>query len=469
MNVFENFENLYANNPAIISEDNEIITYRNLKEISDSLINKLPKRSLVVSLNKNSLGSLCGYFSFMKNRIVPIMLDSKIDIELLQKLIDNYKPQYLWLPSEDISKFSYEKIVYSIYDYSLLKFNDQDKLDLNEELALLLTTSGSTGSPKLVKISYDNIKSNALSIIEYLSIDSKERSITTLPMSYSFGLSIINSHFYSGATILLTNRTMFEKEFWEFLKLKKPTSLSGVPYIYEMLKKLRFTKMDLPFLTTLTQAGGKMNLDLNKEFAEFCHNNNKRLFIMYGQTEATARMSFLNPEKSLTKLGSIGLAIPGGKFTLIDREEQEIEGNNIVGELVYEGKNVSLGYAQCAEDLSKSDKNKGKLLTGDIAKRDQEGYYYVVGRKKRFVKLFGNRINLDETELLLKNIISECACVGNDDQVYIYIIDESRTKEVHNFISKKMSIHPSAFSIRIIESIPKNSSGKTLYSNLRLQ
>lgn len=469
MNLFENLTNLHAENLAIISDNNESISYAKLDEVSDYLKDKLPQRSLIFSLNKNSLGSFCGYFSFFKNKVVPLMLEAKIDFELLENLISLYKPAYLWLPSEDILRFPEGKVVCSVFDYSLLKLENQSTFKLNEDLALLLTTSGSTGSPKLVMLTYENIKSNALSIIEYLSIDNKERPITTLPMSYSFGLSIINSHLYSGATILLTNRSLFEKDFWAFLKAQKATSLSGVPYTFEMLKKLRFTKMDLPYLNTLTQAGGKMNIGLNKEFAEFCHSNDKRLFVMYGQTEATARMSYLPHEKSLSKLGSMGIAIPGGQFSLINENGQTITESNVVGELVYKGRNVSLGYAECGEELSKFDENKGVLITGDMAKRDDDSFYYIVGRKKRFVKIFGNRINLDETERLLKNTVSDCACVGNDDQMFIYINDESRSEEVRKFISTKTGIHHSAFSIRIIDKIPKNSSGKTIYSGLILK
>jgi len=333
---------------------------------------------------------------------------------------------------------------------------------------LLLTTSGSTGSPKLVRISYKNIEANAASIAEYLAIDENERAITTLPMSYSFGLSIINSHLLKGATILLTSKTLMEKEFWAFLKREKATSMSGVPYTYEILKKLRFFRMDLPSLTTLTQAGGKLNNELNKEFSEFCQQSGKRFFVMYGQTEATARMSYLPPKYSLTKLGSMGIPIPGGEFSLIDETGSAILGSDIVGELVYKGKNVSMGYAECGSDLRKEDENQGVLITGDLAKRDSDNFHYIVGRKKRFIKIFGNRVNLDETERLLKSIISDCACTGVDDHMLIYITDNSRNDEIRNFISSKTGIHHSAFSVRHIDSIPKNNSGKTIYSSLAL-
>jgi long-chain acyl-CoA synthetase len=313
------------------------------------------------------------------------------------------------------------------------------------------------------------MEANATSIAEYLSINEDERPVTTLPMSYSFGLSIINSHLLKGATILLTSKTLMEKDFWSFMKTLNATSISGVPYTYEILKKLRFFRMDIPSLKTMTQAGGKLNNDLNKEFSEYSIQTGRRFFVMYGQTEATARMSYLPHQYSLSKIGSMGIAIPGGEFSIIDDKGANLDGPEVIGELVYKGKNVSLGYAECGDDLKKEDENKGVLYTGDIAKRDSDNFYYIVGRKKRFIKIFGNRVNLDETERLLKNIIPDCACAGEDDHMIIYITDKTRLEEVRNYISTKTGINHIAFTVKHIAEIPKNSSGKTIYSKLEIK
>lgn len=456
------------NNVAVVNEEGTNILYREILEYSNDLYKHIDDRCLVFCLSQNSLGSFVGYISFISNKVVPVMLDATMDIELLEKLIINYKPKYIWLPNSQIDTLEGWEVAFSSLDYSLIKNGTNDYYDLHVDLALLLTTSGSTGSPKLVRLSYENIESNAKSIAEYLSIDENERPITTLPMNYSFGLSIINSHLIMGAKILLTSKSLMEKEFWEFLKAQKATSMSGVPYTYEMLKKLRFFRLDLPSLTTLTQAGGKMNNELNKEFSEYCQQSGKRLFVMYGQTEATARMSYLPPNYSLSKLGSMGIAIPGGEFSLINESGAIIDGSEIVGELVYKGRNVSMGYAECGEDLCKEDENRGILVTGDMAKRDADGFYYIVGRKKRFIKIHGNRVNLDETERLLKSLISDSACTGSDDHMIIYISDKNKINEVRSFISSKTGIHHSAFTIRYIDAIPKNSSGKTIYSSLTI-
>ena len=162
----------------------------------------------------------------------------------------------------------------------------------------------------------------------------------------------------------------------------------------------------------------------------------------------------------------MGIAIPDGEFSLIDDLGNVIEYHDIIGELVYKGKNVSLGYAECGNDLIKDDENHGILITGDMAKRDNDNFYYIVGRKKRFIKIFGNRVNLDETERMLKNIVSDCACTGKDDHLIIYITEKERINEVSEYISSKTKINHTAFSVKHIAEIPKNSSGKVQYIEL---
>lgn len=455
----------FKKNTVVVTEDGEKFSYAQLLDFCNGLVKHISKRCLVFNLCSNEIGSLVGYVGFINNHIVPLMLDSNLDRELLQNFLLLYKPDYLWLPSGMVDEFTDFEEVYSILNYSLLKTTYSNEFELNDELALLLTTSGSTGSPKLVRQSYKNIEANTKSIVEYLSLDKTERPITTLPMNYTYGLSIINSHLYVGASIILTQSTLMQKEFWQQFKNYGATSFGGVPYTYEMLDKLRFFRMDLPSLRTMTQAGGKLSPELHKKFAEYAKENNKKFIVMYGQTEATARMSYLPPHKSIEKYGSMGIAIPGGKFSLVDIDGNEISTPETVGELVYEGENVTLGYAQCGEDLCKGDERNKKLFTGDMAKFDIDGYYYVVGRKKRFLKIFGNRVNLDETERLLKTGFPtlNCACTGVDDSMYVFITDESKTNEVLKFITKKTGLNYMAFKLKYIDKIPQNESGKTLY------
>ncbi len=457
----------YHKKVAIIDENMDIYSYLNIQQFVQDFSEYIEKSNLAFCLCSNSIESLMGYLAFMDKRAVPLMIDESIDQSLLHSLIRLYKPRYIWGNSKIIESLLLDEAhkLTNYKSYDLIELNTH-AVKLDSSLRFLLTTSGSTGSPKLVKLTQENVLSNAESIAEYLNINENERAITLLPMHYSFGLSIIHSHLLKGATILLTSKSIMSKELWQFIKDQKATSISGVPYTFEILKKLRFMRMDLPHLKTITQAGGKLNLDLNREFATWAMLNNKYFYVMYGQTEATARMSYLPPEYSLTKLGSMGIAIPRGKFSLVDDQRNLITENNTVGELVYEGPNVSLGYAENLNDLAKEDENKGILYTGDLAKRDEDGFYYIVGRKKRFIKIYGNRVNLDETERLLKNKVQECACTGKDDKLIIYITDVSLLEEIKKYISSLTKINHTAIETRYIESIPKNSSGKTIYAQL---
>jgi acyl-CoA synthetase (AMP-forming)/AMP-acid ligase II len=449
--------NLGFSGAAVVTDDGRSVSYAELKHLADEWAAKVPQRSLVFLLVGNNLDSLVAYVACLNHGIVPLMLDAHIDGQLLRRFIEVYRPDFIWRPSA--SGYALEKGQ---------RTEDEGQRRLYDELALLLTTSGSTGSPKLVRQSYANIKANTASIVEYLKLDATERPITTLPMNYTYGLSIINSHLAAGATILLTDKSLMQREVWDFFAAQGATSFGGVPYTYEMLDKLMFFRRKLPSLRTMTQAGGKILPALHRKFAEYAQREGKNFVVMYGQCEATARMSYLPPERALDKVGSMGVAIPGGRFSLIDVDGEEIVEPEVTGELVYEGANVTLGYAECAKDLSRGDERGGRLVTGDMAKRDAEGFYYVVGRKKRFLKIFGNRVNLDETERLIKDRFPDmdCACGGVDDKMKIFVTGGGREREIQDFVAEKTHLNFTAFDVVPINSIPKNASGKTLYSEL---
>lgn len=458
----------FKNNIAAIDEFGTTISYGELQAECKHIADAAGRRCLVFALCENTIGSVIGYVAFVNSQVVPVLLNAHLERELLENLLETYCPSYLWVPEGQAAAYDGTKAVYSAYGYVLLKTSYDKDYALYKELCLLLTTSGSTGSPKFVRQSYANVKANAESIVQYLELDETERPITTLPMNYTYGLSIMNSHLLVGATLLLTDKAIMQKEFWAFLKEHEATSFGGVPYTYEMLERLRFFRMQLPSLRYVTQAGGKLTPELHKKFAQHAKETNMRFLVMYGQCEATARMGYLPAEKSLEKYGSMGIAIPGGTFHLIDVNGNRITEPHVTGELVYEGANVTLGYADCGEDLIKGDERNGILHTGDMAQFDEEGYYYIVGRKKRFLKIYGNRVNLDEVDRLIKakfdNI--DCACAGVDDHLYLFVTEEEQAKPVKDFVVSKTGINQAAFQTIVIEEIPKNDAGKTLYKEL---
>lgn len=452
---------------AVVDETGRTLTYRQLRALSGDLTVPVGGRCLCFCLCANTVGSLCGYLGMMERGAVPLLLDGSIRRELLDGLLDTYHPAFLWLPADRAGEFPGFEEAARREGYVLLR-TGLPPYPLHGDLALLLTTSGSTGSPKLVRQSRRNIESNARSIAEYLGLDATERPITTLPMSYTYGLSILHSHLLAGATLLLTAKGLPQREFWEFFAAQKATSFGGVPYTYEMLRRLRFTQMDLPSLRSMTQAGGKLPVGLHRLFGEWAASKGVRFFIMYGQAEATARMGYLPPALCLEKCGGMGVAIPGGTFGLRDADGGEITQAETVGELVYWGDNVTLGYAEQGADLALGDERRGRLDTGDMARRDADGCYYIVGRKKRFVKLFGNRVNLDECEQLLKRRFDgiDCACAGRDDRMEIFLENAALAGEARRFLAETTGLHFSAFAVRIIGEIPKNEAGKTLYTAL---
>ena len=452
---------------ALIDEFNNKVTYDVLNSEAGVLAEIIGHRCLVFSLCRNEIGSVLGYTAFINNGIVPVMVNSHLEEMLLQNLLEKYSPEYLWIPKNQIEEFPGMKIKHEAYSYVLLKTGYEKIFPLYDELGLLITTSGSTGSPKLVRQSYTNVLSNAQSIAEYLKLDDSERPITTLPMNYVYGLSIINSHFLVGATLLLTDKGLMQKEFWSFFKEHEATSFGGVPYTYEMLDRLRFSRMKLPSLRTMTQAGGKITPELHEKFAAYAAEQGKNFVVMYGASEATARMGYLPADKAVEKRGSMGIPIPGGKFFLIGDDGHNITEPYTTGELVYEGKNVTLGYAEKGEDLVKGDERHGRLETGDMAQFDNDGFYYIVGRKKRFLKIYGNRVNLDEIDRLIKGEYEiEVASSGVDDHMYIFVTDDCIADPVRDFVIAKTKLNPAAFKVIVIDEIPKNDSGKTLYKEL---
>ena len=458
----------YAAGVAVMDDQGYVLTYEDLAAASERFAEAVGDRCLLFILCDNVLGSLVGYVGALNGRIVPVMLRHDLPEARLQELIDAYHPAFIWQSQDRGRSVQMPEPVFSDWGYELLPVPYGRETLLHPDLALLLTTSGSTGSPKFVRQTYTNIRVNTESIVEYLHLDEKERAITSLPMQYTYGLSIIHTHLAVGATLLLTRYSLMQKEFWQFCREQKATSLAGVPYTYEMLKRLRFTRMDLPALQTLTQAGGKLLPKLHEEFSRWARDTGRRFVVMYGACEATARMGYLSPERSLDKVGCMGIAIPGGRFELLGVDGSPIQETDTVGELVYYGENVTWGYAECAADLQKGDERHGRYLTGDMAKRDDEGFYTIVGRGKRFLKVFGNRVNLDDAERLLKARFqtTDVACGGVDDRLYIFGTDEDKLSEYKAYLAKETGLHSSAFRTVMLEEIPHNDSGKTLYQKL---
>lgn len=444
---------------AVIDDSGRSITYGDICDFSIEFAKYLPQRALIFILSENRIGSLLGYTSALSNRIVPLILSAKTEEGLLNNLRDMYKPEYMWVPDEMVEKLGYEK-VFSAWDYTLVK-TGFPTVPLYEDLSLLLPTSGSTGSPKLVRHSYRNIEANADNVRRLFELTESEKAMAILPMHYTMGLSVIASHLLAGATLLLSGRSLLDKGFWSMLK--EATSFTGVPYSYDILTKMRFTRMDLPNLKTITQGGGKLTPEMWQTLAQYAHDKGKKFIATYGQSECTARMAYLPAEMALSKTCSIGFAEPGGQLSIVDAEGNETFEGEAVGEMVYRGENVTLGYATCQDDLLKGDENHGVMYTGDLARRDEDGCYYIVGRLKRFLKIFGLRIGLDEVEQLIKaQYETDCYCKGNDEKLVVLVTNASIVEELPSFIEEKTHLFHQNIEVCLVNSILRNEAGKVI-------
>lgn len=442
---------------AAVDDSGQSVTYGDLCDFSQEFAKQLPSRSLIFILSENRIGSLLGYVGALSNRIVPLILSSATEEGLYNNLYEKYQPEYLWMPQ---SRAEGKDVVFSAWDYCLVKTGNP-KAELYDELSLLLPTSGSTGSPKLVRHSYRNIEANADNVRSLFKLDGSEKAMAILPMHYTMGLSVIASHLLAGSTLLLSARSLLDKGFWA--TLKEATSFTGVPYSYEILTKMRFTRMDLPNLKVITQGGGKLTEAMWNTLAQYAADKGKQFIATYGQSECTARMAYLPAELALEKVCSIGMAEPGGQLSIIDDNGNESFEGEAQGEMVYRGENVTLGYATCREDLIKGDENHGVMHTGDLARRDADGCYYIVGRLKRFLKIFGLRIGLDEVEQMIKaEYKTDCYCKGNDEKLIVLLTNPQLQEDIPLFIEEKTHLFHKNIEVQLVKEILRNEAGKVI-------
>lgn len=448
---------------AAIDDNGGQLTYGEIVGLRNSLREIIAPRELVFCFCENKVGVLAGFLALYDCEDVCLLINAVIDKGLLSALCDTYNPSYLWM--SDSQNDNYD-VVYAYKNYVLVKTGNIAP-QMHPDLSLLMTTSGTTGSPKLVRHKYGNIESNAKNVAKVFSWSTEERGIVDLPMQYTMGLNVICSHLYVGATVLLISANLMSPLFWKFIKDHKGTNITGVPFSYEVLNRLRFTRMDLPYLTTMAEGGGKMSDTLFKIFANYADESGKRFIATFGTTETSARLAYLPPKDASSHIGSIGKSIPGGKLLLVDDNGNEMDATDTEGELRYEGPNVTMGYGTCIDDLQKGDEFCGVYYTGDIAKRDADGYFYIVGRKKRFLKLFGLRVSLDQSEKIIKEAFSiDCACIGDDQQMKIFITQEELKDQVKKLISDKTGLIAKSFVVNVIHEIPRFESGKINYKEL---
>lgn len=431
--------------PAVVDELGRTLTRGELDALVEgraALLREGGGRRLGLLFFRNRLDDLVQHLACLRAGHVALLLPADMPLPAAQALVDLYRPAWLHGAPDGLQHTPGPGPV------------------LHADLGLLLSTSGSTGSPKLVRLSRTAVQANAAAIAEYLRITPADRTLTTLPPSYSYGISVIHSHLHAGACVALSDASVLSPEFLPRLRELAITAIAGVPSSWQMLLRTGFDKAELPALKTITQAGGRLDEPFKQRLLAWAQRQGARFFVMYGQTEATARISYVPPERLADKLGAIGIAIPGGALSV----------DAASGELVYQGPNVMMGYATSPEDLARGDELAGVLRTGDLGRQDDEGYFYVTGRLKRFVKLSGSRIGLDEVEALLGRELQLPVAAGGRDERLIVALESADDPDLaaraRDLLVQQWQLPLSLIRIKLLPALPLLPTGKRDYAAL---
>lgn len=453
--------------PALIVPGQDPLTHSELAVRAERLAADLalPRgKGLVFLFARNTLTSVVAYLAALEAGHAVALLDEGLKAEFAAHLVAHYQPDLIYHEGEPAWLSGYTPL-----GNGFARAEQSAPGELHPDLTLLLTTSGSTGSPKFVRLSRDNVLSNARAISKSLRLSRDERAVTTLPFHYSYGLSVLHSHFVSGASVVVTEASVMEPTFWELLKTEGITSIAGVPYTYQMLDRLGFAKAEWPTLRHLTQAGGKLADPITRKFLDIAQDRGLNFFVMYGQTEAAPRISCVPPERLTEKLGSAGLALPGGEL-LVETPTGRTTEAGVTGEIVYRGPNVMMGYAEGREDLALGDVQGNELYTGDLGHLDEEGFLFITGRSKRIAKVFGVRLNLDEVEGLFRDL-GPVAVLGAADKLHVFHehTDDALLASLRKGVALDLKVPVQAISLKHLETLPTLSSGKIDYRSLQRQ
>lgn len=441
--MFASYFETHANRPCLRArgpEGESCLTYAETLAHGRKLTADLAPRSLVALKCALTIDAVAAYAALMVDDHVPLLLEADLAPDLAEGLIAAYRPHAVLDPESGI-------------------IARHEGPELHPDLGLLLTTSGSTGSPKLVRHRASGLAANADSIAEYLGLGPDERPLLHLPMSYSYGMSVLNSHFAVGACICLTRHTVMEPGYWQDMADFEATSLSGVAFHYQALRRFVGKQLELPHLKSLTQAGGRLDPKFVKFFADWAGKTGRKFHVMYGQTEAGPRIAHLPPDQAANAPEAIGLAIPGVRIELRGDDGKAVADGE-TGELVVESPAVMMGYALTADDLARGDELGGILQTGDLAQKGADGLLRIVGRKSRILKIYGLRLNIDEVEKRLISLGFPAVCFGEDDKLRILLEGESDPAEAKARVTELFSLPPRGVEVRAIAQIERSASGK---------
>jgi acyl-CoA synthetase (AMP-forming)/AMP-acid ligase II len=413
-----------------------------------------------------TIDTVCRYLAAFRQHRPLALLDPQVEPGTLAELVARFEPAGLWQPGrEQPAPAGYRNASHGW-------LRQTSAATVHPDLALLLTTSGSTGAARMVRLSRQGVLANAEAIVLALGITPQEVAPTSLPFHLGYGLSVLNSHLQAGATLVVTAHPVIGADFWAIVDAYHATSFAAVSHTYELLARLRWTPSAHPSLRTLTQSGSRMRPELIAQIAGDLGRVGGRFHLMYGQTEATARMAVLPAGRIADKATSVGLAVPGSRLSIRTESGAETCEPDLSGEVVFRGPGVMMGYADSAADLARGDDQGGVLHTGDIGRFDQEGYLYLEGRLKRMAKLFGLRINLDAVERMAAEAGAEGTTIAvslNDEVIVLWCESESeqgRLDTISRQVAERLRVNRHGVLARSIEKLPLLRNGKIDYRSL---
>jgi long-chain acyl-CoA synthetase len=417
-----------------IHDDKQSVDGKQLLRAIEVKSKMLPQNKCLIAIEcDNSIETVVNYLACLKLGHVIALLDKQMESRQFDQFTKDFEPNWI-LNGFDIRPESTTKHLF------------------HPDLAILLATSGSTGQVKMVKLSHKNLLSNAQSIMQVLPISESHVASCPLPFAYSYALSVIHSHLIIGASLYLTNQSLISPTFWQRFKALKPNSICGVPFSYQMLHKLKWQKLPFDSIEYMTQAGGKLQNDVLSSLKDFCQATQKKLYVMYGQTEATARMTIATLDDLNQDMTTVGQAIPD---TLIKTSDD--------GEVLFKGANVMMGYA-ISKDCLHTESNIEWLATGDLG-MIHHGKLSLSGRKSRLIKYHGNRMSLDYLQSQLGEDTDRMALVQQADMPIII-----HTKMVDKrAITERLPFHPNHITWLQWNEIPHTSAGKVDFKKIEQQ
>lgn len=438
--------------------NSEKFSLENVFHYGDSFF-KDSEKSICLILFQRNPESIAAYFGCLRNGVVPLLVNGDSTWSLIQNYLDAYSPKYLF------GNFKNTPCDYQVIDSwregILFRSISEKDYEIFQKLALLQPTSGTTGEPKCVRTSYKNIDFITRKISEYFNLNSERTQISSLPFNYTFGLSILNASVQTGGDLVLNSNSVMNIEFWQDFIKYKVTDLAGVPFQFQALENRGLPSAAFNSLKCVSQAGGALTEAEARWWCEYLDNKQVQFFVMYGQTEASPRISYFETNRHKDKIGSVGKPIDGGKIEIVNANEAGI------GEITYYGKNVCLGYAESSMDLINKDEFNGKLETGDLGFKTRDGFIYIHGRKKRFLKLAGKTIHLDflENNLKVKSSANVIA-LGSDKKLLIFV-EGNIPENFNEVVFENLDLSKNLIEIQSLKEFPRLMSGKIDYNKLQ--